>query len=76
MVPPTWKLMLLSVGGRLFLVAAWWAGTHGDISLFFLLLSFSLGRCARIDLNGSSVSKMVFIVGWYVKDIDVSEHNK
>ncbi len=35
---PTWKLMLLSVGGRLFLVAAWWAGTHGDISAFFPFL--------------------------------------
>lgn len=33
---PTWKLMLLSVGGRLFLVAACWAGTRADSSAFFL----------------------------------------
>lgn len=48
-LPPTWKLMLLSVGSRLFLVVAWWAGMHGDISAFFPFISFSLWKCESSD---------------------------
>lgn len=42
---PHGKLMLLPVGGHLFLVAAWWAGAHGDIFAFVSahFISFSAG---------------------------------